>query len=141
MPMKPSLPDVHYNLGIVLAENGDHRNAIRNFEEAITRGQGLESKVYVGLGTSLVKTEQYKRAIGSFEKVLQLKPNAKDVKNFLSLSYFRLGVKLADEGKIAEAIERIEESLRVEPGNKAIRTYVDQLKAYKASQEPIKKNR
>ena len=132
---------MHYNLGIVLAENGDHRNAIMNFEEAVTRGQRPESKVYVGLGASLVKTEQYKRAIGAFEKVLQLKPNAKNVRQFLSHSYFRLGVKLADEGNIAEAIGNIEESLRVEPGNKTMRMYLDQLKAYKTSQEPIKRHR
>jgi len=80
----PSLPNMHNNKGIILAEKGCGEEAIYEFNEAIRYDKNLY-QAYSNLGFLLLKMERIEEAIQQLEMALKLKPD--NVSNLLRLGY------------------------------------------------------
>lgn len=96
-------------LGLTLAEQGDHENAVRAFELALL--QYINSKpLLIELAYSLFKLERNERARIILERVLELDSND-------YLGNFNLGILHAVEGRYALAIVYFEHALHAAPND------------------------
>lgn len=76
----------HFNLGNALHKQGKHEEAVRQYEQAITRAVDAETKAngYYNVGNSFLSQQQYQEAIRSYVEGLKLKPDDADAKHNLS---------------------------------------------------------
>jgi len=101
----PHKPRQHYNLGVVLARNGNLDEAIKHYRTALNfKPDYLEA--YYNLGNALARKGDAKAAIYNYRKTLQL--NA----NFFK-SYYNIAKILYGEGKIGEAIQNYQKALTI----------------------------
>ena len=81
--------DMHYNLGVLMTKNQDYRNAAIEFERA-TQLRSDDAASYFNLGK--IHADFFKdkeKAVGYFQKYLQLSPQAEDrgwVESFIALT-------------------------------------------------------
>jgi tetratricopeptide (TPR) repeat protein len=99
----------HYNLGILLAEQGKTYEAIDHYNEALQVKTDYVN-IYINLGVALAKQERLEEAIGHYHQALQIMPDHPNVHN-------NLGNALARQGKVEEAASHYLEALRIEPNH------------------------
>jgi protein O-mannosyl-transferase len=95
----------HYNLGVVLAQNGNLDDAIKQYRSAIDiKPDYVEA--YFNLGNALTKKGDVDDAIYNYRKALQIDPD-------FFKSYYNIAKILYGEGKIAEAIDNFQRALTI----------------------------
>lgn len=87
---------IHFLLGITLAGEGDLKEAIHHFSEAVQfNPDNMEAHYH--LGTTLSKQGKLKEAVIHFTELLRIKPDSEEVHN-------ELGITLAKLGRLEDAI-------------------------------------
>ncbi len=95
------------NLGIVLMEQGQIDEAIRQYREAIRVNPDF-AYAHNNLGRALDKSGQTSEAIRQFQEAIRLAPDDIQARN-------NLGVALNEEGRTGEALNQFQENIRLEP--------------------------
>jgi Tfp pilus assembly protein PilF len=97
----------HNNLGVALADQGYHHEAINQYRKALEIDPLYQEPV-ANIGLTLVEQGKIKESITQFLKALEMNP--KDSKTLNNL-----GASLVVERRYAEAIQHLSESLALNP--------------------------
>jgi len=97
----------HYNLGVVLQNQGRIDEAIEHYSEALRIKPDYE-KAHNNLGVTLQDQGRIDEAIEHYLEALRIKPDFEEAHN-------NLGAALKNQGRIEEAIEHYLEALRIKP--------------------------
>jgi tetratricopeptide (TPR) repeat protein len=97
----------HYNLGIVLRDQGDVDQAVEHYRQAVALRPNY-AEAHYNLGRLLVQKGQLNDAIAHYEKALQINPADAEAHN-------NLGVTLFGSGCVDEAIAHYQEALKNRP--------------------------
>lgn len=100
-------PEAHYNLGIVMLQQGKLETAVSHFQSALRINTNY-AEAYNNLGVTLYQQGKSPEAINHFNKALKIKP-------FFLEAHYNLGTVLNDTGRFDEAIEHFQEALRIQP--------------------------
>ncbi len=100
----PDDPVVMYNLGAGLYQTQQYQEAKKNFEGAIakTKDPELKAKALYNYGNTLYRLGDFEKAIDSYKKALELKPDDQDAKynlEFLQKSKNRMEKENQDKQK------------------------------------------
>ncbi|HTS17815.1 MAG TPA: tetratricopeptide repeat protein [Verrucomicrobiae bacterium] len=104
---RPDNPRAQSNLGVLLADAGDTRAAIRHCKRAVEIYPDY-AVAHNNLGVVLAREGRTEEAIRHYERAVEIDPHYADAHN-------NFGNALAREGKLREAIEHLEEALRLQP--------------------------
>jgi tetratricopeptide (TPR) repeat protein len=97
------------NLGVTLAADGRHEDAIADYRQAIAINADY-AEARANLGHELLGMGKMDEAYPLLVEALRLKPNA-------AIAHGDLGILLAARGQFPEARQHVQESLRLVPGN------------------------
>ncbi len=97
----------HYNLGVVLLQEGGPREAIPEFRAAI-RIEPRYVEAHNNLGIALLDAGRPDEAIAEYQEALRLRPRFAQAHN-------NLGNALAQSGRVADAVAELREALRLQP--------------------------
>lgn len=100
-------PEAHYNLGIVMLQQGKLETAVFHFQSAVRINTNY-AEAYNNLGVTLYQQGKTQEAINHFSKALKIKP-------FFLEAHYNLGTVLSDTGRFDEAIEHFQEALKIQP--------------------------
>ncbi len=103
----PENPRAHNNLGLILLEEGNLKEARPQFEEAL-RLKPDYGTAHSNLGVVLSQSGQYPEAIKQLELAVQIKPDDGKMQ-------YNLGALLLEAGRPQEAVVHLQEALRVYP--------------------------
>ncbi len=149
---EPNRPDVHFNLGVFLNQQGRMEEAVVQFREVLRLDADFRDARY-NLGFCLFQLGKADEATAEFKELIRLKGDAKGYNALGSLKasegqldgaieYFRkalkekpdfvdainnLGTALTDKGQIKEAMLQFQEALRIDPKSEFARTYLQSL--------------
>jgi cytochrome c-type biogenesis protein CcmH/NrfG len=101
----PNKSRQHYNLGVVLARNGNFDDAIEHYLKALKINPDY-SEAYYNLGNALARKGDDKAAIYNYHKALQINPDYFEV-------YYNMGQILLKQGEITKAIKNYQEVLKI----------------------------
>ena len=147
--LKPDIPEVHTNLGDILASRGRYAEAIRHYAAALSIAPRWET--HNNFGLALVSLGRGAEAANQFAAAVRMAPPSPEPLLNLGLAvmtgqpgdaeqyyrralamdpasvrgHFNLGALLARAGRSAEAIEQFRETLRLDPGNAAARANLE----------------
>ena len=107
--MDPKNPEYAYDLGFALNKNGSHRRGPRPAEESPDE-VSAERENCSGSRDELARVGEFRRSGASFQKALQLEPDAAEI----SLA---LGELYSSQGQFEKAQEAFACAIRLEPGN------------------------
>jgi tetratricopeptide (TPR) repeat protein len=84
----------HFNLGDALTKQGKFDEAVKEYENALAKAEGNETKAYAhyNIGNSLMKQQKYKDAVQSYIDALKVDPKDEDSKYNLSYALEKLRV-------------------------------------------------
>jgi tetratricopeptide (TPR) repeat protein len=105
---KPGDPDVYNSLGLALAEHGDLAQAVRVYRS----GLGFNPKnahLHSNLGVALLQQGQLDKAFNELQVALDLLP--------VSETHNNMGMLLASQDKLVEAIKHYNKAIRLDPSN------------------------
>ncbi len=97
------------NLGVTLAADGRHDEAMADYRQAISINAGY-AEARANLGHELLRTGKLDEAYDMLVEALRLKPDAAEAQG-------DLGVLLAARGNFQEGRQHLQESLRLAPAN------------------------
>ncbi len=97
----------HYNLGIVLSEQGETDQAIDHYRQAVTLRSDY-AEAHYNLGRLLVEQGRLDEAIDHYEKAVEINPADPETQN-------NLGVTLFGIGRVDEAIAHYRKALEIQP--------------------------
>jgi tetratricopeptide (TPR) repeat protein len=97
----------HYNLGIVLRDQGEMDQAITHYRQAVALRPNY-AEAHYNLGRLLVQKGQLDDAVTHYEKALAINPADAETQN-------NLGVTLFGSGRVDEAIAHYQEALKIRP--------------------------
>lgn len=103
----------HNNLGLVLAERGDFREARGHYEAAIALKPDYE-EAFNNLGIVLAKEGDYAGAVEQYKKAIQFRPE-------FAIAYDNLGGVLAELGRLDQAESAFRMAARLNPGDAVTR--------------------
>ena len=98
----------HYNLGIILREQGDVDQALKHYRQAFALRPNY-AEAHYNLARCLVETGQLDEAIEHYEEALKIKPADPETHN-------NLGVTLFGIGRVDDAIVHYQKALAIWPG-------------------------
>ena len=99
-----------YNdLALVLADKGDTKAAIENYQKAIAVNPNYHN-AYYNLGLIYLAKKDYQQAITQFNKIIELPYNEGNFSAYNGLCY-----SLGQENKFAEAISNCELAIKIKP--------------------------
>jgi Tfp pilus assembly protein PilF len=101
----PHQPRQHYNLGVVLARNGNLDKAIEQYRAALNVKPDY-AEAYYNLGNALVRKGDAEDAIDNYRKALQFNPD-------FFKSYYNIAKILYGQGKISGAIHNYQKALTI----------------------------
>jgi serine/threonine protein kinase/tetratricopeptide (TPR) repeat protein len=102
--LRPWSPGVHYNLGIVLKNNGQLDEALAEFREAVALNGDWAEARYM-LGSVLKDKAQLDEAITEFREALRIKETYAE-------AHLRLGIALFLKGRLEESIAEYHQAIR-----------------------------
>jgi tetratricopeptide (TPR) repeat protein len=84
----------HFNLGDALTKQGKYDEAVKEYENALAKAEGNETKAYANynIGNSLMKQQKYQDAVRSYIDALKVDPKDEDAKYNLSYALEKLKV-------------------------------------------------
>jgi protein O-mannosyl-transferase len=126
----PNKPRQYYNLGVVLARNGNLDGAIKQYRTALKFKPDYIA-VYYNLGNAYALKGDAEYAIYNYRKALQLEPD-------LFKSYYNIAKILFNQGKIGEAIQNYQKALTI--NNKAPQTLYNLSWIYATSENSRYRN-
>lgn len=97
----------HYNLGIVLTEEGDIDQAINHYQHAVALRPAY-AEAHYNLGRLLVEQGRLGDAVAHYEKAVEINPGDPEAQN-------NLGVTLFGIGRIGDAILHYQKALEIQP--------------------------
>jgi protein O-mannosyl-transferase len=97
----------HYNLGIVLSEQGEADQAIEHYRQAVALRPDY-AEAHYNLGRLLVEARQVNDAIAHYEKAAAINPADAEAQN-------NLGVTLLGIGRVDDAIAHYQKALEIRP--------------------------
>jgi tetratricopeptide (TPR) repeat protein len=101
----PLCAQAHFNLGVVLANQGKIGEAIGNYRQAVRFNPNM-AEAHNNLANALQTTGQMTEALASYQQALRCRPeNAEALNNF--------GTALTDLGRVEEAIDCFRKALRI----------------------------
>jgi tetratricopeptide (TPR) repeat protein len=80
----PQAPNLHYNYGFYLYNNGRYDEAMREFSEQIRLSHQMDEKVLNIIGILHYRQGDFEQAIDSWKKTLEIKPDFPDALNNLA---------------------------------------------------------
>ncbi len=101
----PHQPRQHYNLGVVLARNGNLDKAIEQYRAALNAKPDYV-EAYYNLGNALARKGDAEDAIDNYRKALQFNPD-------FFKSYYNIAKILYGQGKISGAIHNYQKALTI----------------------------
>lgn len=102
-----ALPELHFNLGIVLTQLNRLDEAITSYKAAIQL-QPQFFEAHGNLGTVLQRQGKLNEAIASYRRGLSINPQD-------ARGHFNLGTALRDHGHLPEAVKSYQEAIRLFP--------------------------
>jgi len=105
--------DAHFQKGVGHSNEGDYREAIREFNQALA----IDSKyvdAYCGIGIAYLNQKKYKEAIEALEKAIALDPEK-------AIAYYLLGRAYEETMNYGEAIAAWKKFLALSPESKHAR--------------------
>ena len=97
----------HYNLGIVLSEQGKTDQAIDHYRRAVTLRPDY-AEAHYNLGRLLVEQGRLDDAIAHYEEAVEINPSDPEAQN-------NLGVTLFGIGRVDDAIVHYQKALEIQP--------------------------
>lgn len=83
----PESPELNYNLGGALHEDGNYEEAVDRFQRSMSTSEPkLESAAHYNLGNTYFRMQDYQKAITSYQEALNLTPDDMDAKFNLELA-------------------------------------------------------
>jgi prepilin-type N-terminal cleavage/methylation domain-containing protein len=130
--------DSHYELGLELARQGRHDEAVSELQRALQTGENL-GETYLALGSSY-------EALGRTEKAIKAYSQAVGIKADLTEGYRSLGLAYDRSGQFLNAIRMHMKAIRLRPDDVELRknlgfayfnvgSYSEAIKAYKQALE------
>jgi Flp pilus assembly protein TadD len=107
--LRPDFANAHYNLGFVLDQKGQSREAAEAFKEA-ARINPRDGDAFYMLGLSRAKLEQYDDALAAMQQCVKLKPNDAEARYRLGALYLMKGDKPAAERE-RDALKPLDQKL------------------------------
>ena len=98
----------HYNLGILLSDQGEAEKAIGHYRRAVDLRPDY-AEAHYNLGRLLVEQGQFDDAIAHYEKAAAINPADAEAQN-------NLGVTLFGVGRTDDAIAHYQKALEIQPG-------------------------
>ena len=95
------------NLGVLLADRGDYRQAVEAYHKALQLNP-VYAKAHGNLGFALFRMGDLEGGIREFQASLKIDPNLLDAHN-------NLGIALTMLGRLQEAIDHFKAALQIEP--------------------------
>jgi protein O-mannosyl-transferase len=97
----------HYNLGIMLTEQGDVDQAIDHYQHAVALRPAY-AEAHYNLGRLLVEQGRVDDAVAHYEKALEINPGDPEAQN-------NLGVTLFSNGRVGDAIPHYQKAIEIQP--------------------------
>jgi len=113
LKLKPDLPEIHYNLGVVYAGKGELKKAIPLYRNSLVLNPNY-FKAHNNLAIALIQMEKWDEAIFHLKEAVRLEPDSFE-------SHNNLATALVHVGRPQEAIPHYREALRIRPGAKFVR--------------------
>jgi tetratricopeptide (TPR) repeat protein/capsular polysaccharide biosynthesis protein len=123
--LKLLLPELHYNLGHVLHQQGDLVKAVAAYRQAIALEPSFVQARH-SLAVVLGEQGDYEAAIDYYKQVIALQPHA-------TKAYNNLGCLFVEQGRIAEALQLYRQAMTIEP---SATLYINWGKAI-AAEDPV----
>jgi len=83
----PESPELNYNLGGALHEEGNYEEAVERLKQSLTTvDPQLEASAHYNLGNTYFRMQDYQKAIASYQEALTLNPDDMDSKFNLELA-------------------------------------------------------
>ena len=105
--MQPDYAEVHFNLGVALADRKQHEEAIACYERALQVRPDYVDAMY-NLGLLLVHERRSADAVAMLQHAVRLKPHNPEAHNNLSLAF-------ADLGRFDDAVASCDAALTLRP--------------------------
>jgi len=82
----------HFNLGDALTKQGKYDEAVKEYETALSKAEGKDTKAYAhyNIGNSMMKQQRYQDAVQSYINSLKLDPKDDDARYNLSYALEKL---------------------------------------------------
>ncbi len=112
--LNPAFPEAHNNLGNALAVLGRQPEAVAEYDEAL-RLQPDYLDARGNRGSALGQGGQWAAAIADYQEVLRRRPNDRRVQGYLAEMHYRLANSLANADRLAAAVPRYREAVRLNP--------------------------
>jgi tetratricopeptide (TPR) repeat protein len=142
--LDPESANAHNNLGAVLRAAGQPAEAAQSFRRALALRPDFVD-AHVNLGVVLAELQRNEEALAQFQTALRYDPQSTNARNNLAAALFRLGraddamaeyravlrqggvaeahyglaLVLRDQSRVAEAIEHLQEAIRLDPKHAA----------------------
>jgi len=97
-----------YEMALTTSAKGDYRESIALAEKALKKGAGDPAACYSLIGTDYDLLEEYGKGEKTFRQGIKRFPDS-------GILHFNLGVNLAKQGKNDEAIQELQEDIRLRP--------------------------
>ena len=105
----PNNAEAHHNVGLVLAAQGRHADALASIERALAL-QPQQAAAHTNRGTQLLALERPAEALASFDQALALQPDA-------ATAHHNRGLALMSLQRHAEALASFDRALELAPGH------------------------
>jgi len=127
----PQSPEFLFRRGILNNKKGQFDKAVEDFTSALSMNSpnDLQVQIYLNLGASQLKLEDFKTALGNYNKALELSPRNPSIYNYRGYANYKLGF-------FADAINDYNNAIDLDPNNAA--SYYNRGMAYFKSSEKAK---
>ncbi|GIX07490.1 MAG: hypothetical protein KatS3mg115_1893 [Candidatus Poribacteria bacterium] len=109
--LRPDFPEAHNGIGYAYNQLARYSEAIEHFQKAAEDEDYSQRHIaYLNLGTAYSNARQYDQAVAALQRSIELEPTA--------MAYYTLAQALTLSGAHAEALNALEEAVRLDPERK-----------------------
>ena len=107
LSIKPKNAEAYYNMGIVLQQQSNLKEAIEAYNKALSIKPDY-AEAYNNMGNALQQQGKLEEAIEAYTKALSINPDYAE-------AYYNMGIAFKGQNKLEEAIEAYTKALAVKP--------------------------